>query len=158
MKDLFEILASLVKPLFNGIYQVLSGGFGRRIMVVAWLQVAWQFLLAKAHTSSALGTGSLMVALIVIQAFAALMSFMMVTGASFEPNSKKTQSFSSLMAGAAIFSAVFAFLFTGLAAWLLGLLTGVHGTLSLMLHGAAIAALQSLLLLRRLEELANKRK
>jgi hypothetical protein len=76
----FDTLASLVRPLLVGTFQVLSGGLGLSVALGGWLQVATVSILATSQTTSISAALALALLLLFCQAASALWSFLIANG------------------------------------------------------------------------------
>jgi len=157
MSGLFSAAINLFKLLFHGIYQVMTGGFGSGVALLAWLQIVLQFILATGHTSSLGGALALGGVLYVGLALSALLTFMIFNGAAFEPNVNKKQTASDLTITAALLSIFAQAVYTSIAIMLLGRLVNVHGILGAVIVDVMVAALQSVLISRTLLRLAGSK-
>ncbi len=84
MKELAEILSSLVRPVFQGIFQVLFGRFGTVSALIGWITVAVQLLLTTEHARGGWIVHAFVFAiLIMIQGASSLVAFMIAGGDSF---------------------------------------------------------------------------
>jgi len=84
MKEFAEILSSLLRPVFRGIFQVLLGRFGTVSALIGWITVAVQLLLTGGHARGGwIGHAIVFAILIVIQGASSLVAFMIAGGDSF---------------------------------------------------------------------------
>jgi len=84
VKELTDTLASLVKPVFNGIGRVLTGSFGMDVAALGWLQVFVQLVLALVGTVSSVGVVVLFGMLVITQSAAVLVALFFVNKKGFD--------------------------------------------------------------------------
>jgi hypothetical protein len=151
VKELLLIVSSLFRPLFGGIVQVLSGGFGVKAAVYGWLAIGVQVTVTCGHAGGGVLGGILLFAsLAVTQAASALSAFMCVTGRAFEPGKSKDASGSNVrmeMAAAALFVSL---LLGGILVGLVSLLVPVTKFWMLMVATVVIALLNSQIVFKNL--------
>lgn len=155
MRELVEILKSLVGPLFTGIYQVLTGAFGLTVALLAWIQVGVQFYLAQQHTAGALGLAIVFAILVILQGAGALVSFLIPNGNAYAPTPDKAMTPVAMYISAAFASVLVVFLAVVAFGFVLGWLVGLHGIMALASTAAVIAAVQSFAVVGRMLALAK---
>jgi len=144
VSDLFKILSGVTKVLFNGILQVLSGGFGLGAAVVGWLQVGLQLCLASNHSDGFFSGAITFAGLVIVQMVAGLLSFSIMNGAAYEPNSKKRMSPLEALIVMFVWAAIVSFGLNGILVLVVGIFAPLDRVWPLLVLDSAVACLQAI--------------
>jgi len=138
--DFQKTLCSLVKPMVNGTFQVLTGGFGPIVAIIAWIQFASIALLAVSHAGTIAGALALAMVMAISLAAGALLAFLIVNGSAY---GGKPQGVAQLVMTSVLASGCLVAVLTSAGFAIASLFFGTHSMLALGLATTLITAVNS---------------